>query len=413
MNLNFEHQRAAVEKLSKLRAGALFMKMGTGKTKVALDLIKAQQAKFDIVIWIAPAALIREKSYKDEIKKWSGGLERSIYYFSVEGISASDFKCLEMRNLAASSRSFCVVDESITIKNTDAGRTKRLLAMWDLFAFRLILNGTPLTNGLIDLYSQIRFLHPKILNMTEAQFANKFLMYKNAGYKPWKRWSRPENEEALIEIIRPYIFDAELEIPARLNEFQNNFTLTEKEAADYTAKKEEFLEGKFEVGFLAVAQKFQHIYTNCKEKREYLAALLAEIKARGEKAIIYVKFADEVDMLLDQCPEAVVFTGERKDNLAEFEKQKDILLCTYGVGSMGLNLQCANNIIYYTQTFDYKDKVQSMYRIYRTGQTKNCNIYNFYVNTGLDELIKENLARKENVLENVEKIISKEEAMKL
>jgi SNF2 family DNA or RNA helicase len=408
MNLNFEYQQAAFDKLSKLRAGALFMKMGTGKTKVALDLVKAQQENFDVVIWIAPASLIREKNYQNEIKKWSGGLLRPIEFYSIEGVSASDTKYLEMRTLATNKRSFCVVDESITIKNTDAGRTKRLLNMWNLFNFRLILNGTPLTQGLIDLYSQIQFLHPKILNMTEAQFANHFLTYKKDGSKPWKRWSKPENEEALIEIIRPYIFDCELDIPVKMNEYAQKFCLSEQEAEKYAAAKRVFLDGRYEVGFLEVAQKFQHIYSSCQEKLDYLKELVPTLG----KVIIYVKFVDEVEHIrkLFNC---VVLTGSEKGDLSRFEKDIDVLICTYGVGSMGMNWQFANNIIYFTQTFDYKDKIQSMHRIYRIGQKKDCNIYNFWVNTGLDDLIKKSLDKKQNTLNNVEKIISKEKAMQL
>ena len=37
MSLDLD-QRKAIEKLSRLKAGALFMKMGTGKTKVACYL---------------------------------------------------------------------------------------------------------------------------------------------------------------------------------------------------------------------------------------------------------------------------------------------------------------------------------------------------------------------------------------
>lgn len=408
MSLNFEYQQAAFDKLSKLRAGALFMKMGTGKTKVALDLIKAQQENFDVVIWIAPASLIREQSYHNEIEKWSGELVKPIEFFTIEGVSASDTKYMELRALATSKRSFCVVDESITIKNTDAGRTKRLLGMWNLFNYRLILNGTPLTQGLIDLYSQIQFLHPKILNMTESQFANNFLHYKKDGYKPWKRWSKPENEEALIEIIRPYIFDCELDIPVKLNEYNESFSLSEAEAEKYGLEKMEFLKDKYEVGFLEVAQKFQRIYSSCQEKIDYLKKLVPTLG----KVIIYVKFRDEVRQLreLFNC---VVFTGGEKGDLSRFENDVEVLICTYGVGSMGLNLQYANNIIYFTQTFDYKDKIQSMHRIYRTGQKKDCNIYNFWVNTGLDDLIKKSLDKKENTLNNVERIISAEKAMQL
>lgn len=408
MNSNFEYQQQAFDKLSKLRAGALFMKMGTGKTKVALDLVKAQQTNFDVVIWIAPAALLREKNYQNEIKKWRGGLIRPIEFYSIEGVSASDTKYLEMRTLAASKRSFCVVDESITIKNTDAGRTKRLLDMWNLFDYRLILNGTPLTQGLIDLYSQIQFLHPKILNMTEAQFANNFLHYKKDGFKPWKRWSKPENEEALIEIIRPYIFDAELDIPVKMYEYAQTFCLSEQEREKYAAKKQAFLSGKYEVGFLEVAQKFQHIYSSCQEKLDYLKKLVPTLG----KVIIYVKFLDEVEQLRELF-DCVVLTGRDKGDISRFEKDIDVLICTYGVGSMGMNWQFANNIIYYTQTFDYKDKIQSMHRIYRIGQKNDCNIFDLWVNTGLDELIKKSLDKKEKTLNNVEKIISAEKAMQL
>lgn len=411
MNLNAE-QAAAFDKLSRLKCGALFMAMGTGKTKVALDLVKSKQAVIDCVIWIAPASLLREENYHAEINKWTDGLTKPIRFFSVEGISASDVKYLEMLSVARSNRCFCVVDESITIKNTEAGRTKRLLDNYALFDFRLILNGTPLTKGLIDLYAQIQFLSPKILNMTEAQFANKFLCYKKDGWKPWKRWSRPENEEALIEIIRPYIFDADLDIPVALEEKDFDFDLTAAESEAYGNMKAEFLSGKYEVGFLEAAQKFQNFYTNCTAKREALQSLITEIRQRGEKVIIYVKFLKEASALSDML-DCVVLTGGRKDDLSAFKADKDILLCTYGVGSLGLNLQHANNVIYYSQTFDYKDKEQSKHRVYRTGQTRDVNIINFWVNVGLDNLIRKSLSKKQGVLQNVEKIISKEKALTL
>ena len=85
MNLNIE-QNKAVEKLSKLKACALFMKMGTGKTKVACDLIREKLNDIDIVIWIAPASLIRSNIYVLEVKKWSFGFFSKIYFFSIESI---------------------------------------------------------------------------------------------------------------------------------------------------------------------------------------------------------------------------------------------------------------------------------------------------------------------------------------
>jgi len=408
------NQKLAFEKLSKLKSGVLFMQMGTGKTKVALDLIKSRQADFDVVIWIAPASLIRERSYTFEIEKWSNGLNKPIKYFTVEGISQSDNKFLEMHNLAGKNRNFCVVDESIKIKNIGAIRTDRLLAMYDKFDFRLILNGTPTTRSLLDLYAQIQFISPSILNMTETQFADNYLQYYNEGFQPWKRWSRPENEQALIETIRPYIFDADLEIDNNINFIDNNFKLNKFEREQYKDFKEGYLHNKLGFNFLATAQTFQHFYTNsCAEKHNILCKTVNQILQRKEKVIIYVKFLDEIEDLRNIF-DCVVFTGkEKKDAIEQFRNNKNVLISTYGVGSFGLNLQFCNNIIYYSQTFDYKDKEQSLHRVYRTGQKKDVNIYNFWIDTGLDEIIKSSLKNKKNLLDNVKKIISKEEAMKL
>ena len=148
-------QKNAVEKLSKLKAGALFMKMGTGKTKVACDLIRLKLKCIDVIIWIAPASLISSGKYVGEIKKWSRGFFNKILFYTTESISKSDEKYFEMREFAGIQKSFCVVDESILIKNMSALRTQRLLNDYHLFDFRIILNGTPITKSLLDLYAQI------------------------------------------------------------------------------------------------------------------------------------------------------------------------------------------------------------------------------------------------------------------
>ena len=53
-------QEQAFRKLSRLKCGALFMEMGTGKTKVALDLAASKAGKVDGVLWICPVSLKNE-----------------------------------------------------------------------------------------------------------------------------------------------------------------------------------------------------------------------------------------------------------------------------------------------------------------------------------------------------------------
>ncbi len=414
MNLDSE-QALAVQKLSQLKAGALFMKMGTGKTKVACDLIRLKIEYIDKIIWISPASLLKSRSYFEEIKKWSGDFFDKISFFTVEGISKSDVNYLKMRNLAASYRNFCVVDESIFIKNIHALRTRRLVNDYNLFDFRIILNGTPVTKSLIDLYSQISFLSPNILKMTERQFADKFLIYFFDGIDPypWRRWSKPANVEALIEIIRPYIFNANFKTKCRLRVRNMTFSLDKAERLRYANFKDDLLKGKLFVSFFYVAFKFQRAYTvKCKEKFCATLELVDKILARGEKVVIFAKYVSEA-LLLHRALGGLLYMGRQKDDLSLFETEEDVLVCTYGAGSVGLNLQCANNLIYFSQTFDYKEKEQAKYRVYRTGQTKTVNIYNMWVDTGLEDIIKYNLSKKRVLLQNVENVISAEKARKL
>lgn len=415
--MNFQHQQAAFDKLSRLRAGALFMKMGTGKTKVALDLIKSRQNDFDMVVWVAPASLLRTKNYRREITKWSDGLTRDVVYFTAESVGASDSLYLKLRNLVCNNQVFLVVDESIMFKNGDAKRTKRLIDIGQRATFRFILNGTPCTKGLMDLYWQMQFVSPKILNMTEAQFANNFLQYKYSDGeitfgKPWKRWSKPENEAALVEIIRPYIFDAELEIAPILTHTTVDCALSDREREEYEDYKSDFLTthpGQMEFLFLEIAQLFNHQYCLCADKITKVKSIVDGILGRGEKVIIYCHFIDEVAHLrtLWDC---VVLTGADKGNIDAFAADKHVLICTYGCGSFGLNLQFANNIVFFSQTFNFGHKEQAIARIYRTGQTQDCNVYDCYINNvGLEKVYKKSLDKKENTYENINRLISRDE----
>lgn len=397
-------QASAVEKLSHLKAGALFMKMGTGKTKTALDLCHSRRGFFDKVIWIAPASLINDSSYLAEVEKWRDGLD--IAFYTVEGISQSDRKYLEMRALVMSCRTFCVVDESITIKNTDAGRTARLMQCRDLFTFRLILNGTPLSKGIIDLYAQINFISPKILNMTETQFAHNFLQFRKDGYKPWKRWSKPENEAALIEMIRPYIFDADLDIPCKLHKVDVRLSLSNKERDDYEDFKKEYTQKAVVMDFLAVTQKFQSVYTCAKSKIDWLGAL------KG-KHIVFVKFLHEID-LINETYNTMEYSGRHKCNLSDFAiNEAQFLVMTYGTGAMGLNLQFCNNIVFFSQTFDWKDKEHGLHRCYRTGQTRDVTVYNLWLNTGLENLFRASQDKKTDTARNVNEFIKNNGVMAL
>lgn len=390
------------------------------KIKFAVGLICAKLSEIDFIVWIAPAAFFSTPGYKSLISLYAGEIVKKICFFSIESVSLSDEKYLRLYNISDKYRTFCVVDDSLTIKNSEAGRTRRLLSIRKRFKYRLILGAVPLTQGLIDLYTLLTFVDSNILRMTKTQFANYFLPFYLDNFKTWRRWSTPENEKKLIKMMRPYVIRFDLkDWNGNLRHHNQDFELTPAEAENYRREKEDFLKGKYHVAFMEIAQKFQHIYTIAKNKVEALFKLVRQIEERHEKVIIYTKYLDEVIFLRESggfVKGAFVELTGRSNKLKairRFEDDIDIMFCTYRVDRLHLSLHACDNIIYFSQTFDYKDKVQSLYNLNQNLRPRPVNIYNFWVKTGLEELIRDNLNRKKVVLNNVCRQMSREAVLSL
>lgn len=407
------------QKLSRLKAGILFANVVDKRLQMALELIELHLKDIEFIVWIAPANFLGTLIYTNQIKKNSRGFRHRIKFYAAESISVSDIKYLELYNLIKNHRTFCVIDESLTIKNTEAGRTRRLLLLSRLFTYKLILSGTPVTQGLIDFYSQLQFLDSKILNMNEKQFSNVFMPYSYNNYLIMKRWSRPQDENKLLELISPYILAYDIDDKYIINHYNRYFDLTPQEEASYREEKFSYLQDREHIVFMDIVQNFQKMYTISKNKLEGLQNLLEEIHNRKEKAIIYIKFLDELTFIketkiLHNTPfvELSGRTNKRKA-IKAFERDVDVMFCTYGVEKFGLNMQLCNNIIYFSQTFDYRCKVQSLDSVSFQGFPSYINIYDFWVKTNLEQLINDSLEHKKNLLSNVYNKITKVEALQL
>ena len=181
----YEHQRTALNKGGLLQNFAYFMEMGTGKTKVAIDnaTYLYQQKEIKEVIVIAPNSVYRnwlaEIMTHSPIKPYSWvwkldkqkDLDRAsksnalIYLlFNVEAMShRSGWKWLENRLKLNGPKTLLILDESTTIKNPGAIRTKHLCRLGRLAKYRRILTGSPVTKSPLDLFTQCGFLSKELL----------------------------------------------------------------------------------------------------------------------------------------------------------------------------------------------------------------------------------------------------------
>lgn len=389
-----KNQQLAFDKLSRLKVGALFSEMGTGKTKVALDLINSKSNKIDYILWICPFSIKNE--IIKERDKWYPAMKIDVV--GCETIGSSDRTYLEILKKVTTSKTFIVVDESLKIKNINAKRTRRIIEFGEYAQYKLILNGTPITKNVIDLWAQMEFLSPKILKMSFNQFKNTYCEYYIRG-RLKGMVKKQHNIEHLISLIEPYIFDCDLDIEAK-KMYYNYFY--DVDTFQYSKLKNELLEGIANIDFFVLTTKLQQFYTTYKE--EVLKELLEQM---NDQVIIFVKYLDSIPAGANKIV-GDMNTKERKQVIDKFERGdfKELYI-TYGCGSYGLNLQFCRNIIFAEHCFDYSQRIQAEARIYRIGQNYDVNYYNLWCNVGLEKMIQSSLNKKSNLLNEIKKEIDK------
>ena len=385
------NQKEAFEKFKKLKVGALFMKMGTGKTRIAIELVDYN--KCDLLVYVAPFSTL--KNIENEFIKWD--LKTKYILIGYETISSSDVKYLNLLKQLENKKCFIIADESIFIKNENTKRYRRLNALRNKCEYALILNGTPLTKNEWDLYNQMQFLSPLILKMGREQFLNTFfkkITYKKKGHKENTFYKFSEvNAELLHKMVEPYIFKCDLDF--NKNEKNNYYYVNYENEDDYYKEKENKLEEYMKNGnsqtIINMLTSLNVIASNYTKKND---AVIEYIK--NKQVIVFCNYLDEIEYISDRI-ECYLITGEtkRRDIIIDNFKNNNIpLLMTFGVGSYSLNLQFCNEIVYSSINFDYAKLEQSKYRIKRLNQDRDIKYTYFLTNLGINKLILENINKK-------------------
>lgn len=390
------NQNKAKDHLKGWKVGALFMEAGTGKTRVALEIVN--NSPCDAVVWICPLRTIQNT--KDEVNKW-GGFRIPPYYYGIESIQSSDRIYLELLDvIKRCDKPFVVVDESLKIKNAETKRTKRMLNIGSMVEYKLILNGTPMSRNLMDMWAQMEFLSPLILNMTHNQFKDTFCEYtritKRIGYKQYTKEfiTGFENVDYLYSLIREYVYQCDLHLNVTQNYQKKYYYISESEKDTYREIKEHFLsdemlEWRNNNIFLEMTQKMQHSYCCSADKIETVMQIFDEIPE--SKTIIFCKYISSRELCEKQFPKAKVLSYQKE--------------------AFGLNLQEYNNTIYFDKVWDYALRTQSSRRTFRTGQEYDCRYYDLTGDVGLESLIDKNISKKISMTEYFKKI-TKEQLIK-
>jgi len=209
----YAHQLEAFKKTAAQKNWALFMDMGTGKSKVIIDTL----AWLSVKKYIRGALIVAPKgvymNWIDQelpthfpdlerpplIHYWTAGAtvaqrrvqdaftakrpvqdkRLKIMVMNVEAFSGGSGETYAKSFLQANGPAAFIIDESTTIKNHKSKRTKAILKLAPFAEYKRILSGNPSPNGPLDLFSQGWFLDPKLLGMKSwYEYRNRFCLLK-------------------------------------------------------------------------------------------------------------------------------------------------------------------------------------------------------------------------------------------
>lgn len=439
------HQASAVNKVLPSRVGALFMEMGTGKSRTAIELVKKRRDKIDKAIWFCPVSL--KETVRQEILKHTDCTSNDICVFSdktnernlpktlwyVVGIESmsSSARVVRAVDKIITTRTMVLLDESSYIKGHNAMRTQRITRLSERARYRLILTGTPLSQGVVDLFAQMRFLSPKILGYNSFySFAANHLEYSE---KFPGMIVRSHNAPYLAAKIAPYTYQVTKEdcltLPDKLYETRY-FRMTGEQRVWYEAAKYEIIESLADddIGSIAIFRMFSHLqqivcgYWNQRikhgvfNKREFehrrikvLINAIADIPA-DEKVIIWCKYHYDIERIgptlenLFGDDSVAYFHGglsehKRAEQVEHFRDNARFFLATQSAGGHGLTLNEAHYVVFYNNCFKYSERQQAEDRCHRIGQQHKVTYIDIECVDSIDERISATLASKGNVVQ--------------
>jgi len=393
MNTLTNQQQAAIEHLNEWRVGALFMEPGTGKTRAAMTLINSTPATD--CFWVGPLRTF--PAVQMEMAKW-GGMKMPTSCWGVESIGQSDRIYMNLLNEVEASRvPFIIVDESLKIKNAEAKRTRRLLELSKRAEWKLVLNGTPVSRNLLDMWPQMEFLSPKILGMSLTEYKNTFTKWtrvtKRIGMRSYTKEyvTGMENVDYLHSLIRHYVYECDLRLNITQKWHNVPYCITDESRQRYNDIKEDYLsdetlEWKNNNIFLAMTTEMQVAYTIDEGKMEAVSRLLQDLPQ--DETIIFCRFIVAQEECRKRWPKVTVLSMQKE--------------------SLGLNLQAYRHTIFFDRVWDYALLLQASRRTYRTGQEQDCHYYELTGNVGLEHMMAENIKKKVSMSEYLKKITKEE-----
>lgn len=404
----FPHQVKALELTRDYQNCAYYLDMGLGKTFIGSErlieygltknLVVCQKSKVDD--WLEHFTkyysnysflnLTNKKEYElfvslSKSEKVIGIINYDLIYRRKELLKLTDFTLM--------------LDESSKIKNKSAKRTKFILKLKPSHV--ILLSGTPSSGKYENMWTQAHLLGWPISNkLFDSHYVNFKKIYIGGAWINTVNMADPyKNEDRLKEKLRQHgaIYmksEDVIELPE-----QTFIEVPCKTTREYkTFVKTSYLKRGDDLELVGDTNFTKRLYEKmlCSAYNPNKLEVLEDlIDSTQDRIVIFYQFNNELDSVKILCEKKnrpiSLINGTTKD-LSNYENSDDSITCVqYQSGAMGLNLQKANKIIYFSLPESSDLFEQSKKRIHRIGQAKPCFYYLLICKDSIEEKIYERL----------------------
>ena len=350
-----------------------------------------------------------------------------IFTFNVEAFTSP--KAVHwMEKILLSNDVMLVVDESTRIKTPGAKRTKLITKFGKQAKYKRILTGTPITKNAADVYAQFKFLDPQILGYDS--FYSLRNQYCVMGGFEQRQIIAYKNLDELSRNVEGHSFRVLkkdcLDLPPKI--YQRHFVeMSERQKKMYNTMKKGFiaeLEGNVIEAPEAITRLLRLQQILCgwfptenervqpiDEKNPRIEALKDVLEGIESKVIIWARFRADIraiERLLGDL--AVSYHGgvdsdARELAIERFQKDPAIryFIGTPQAGGTGLTLTAAEYAIYYSNSFDLEQRLQSEDRCHRIGTKNNVTYIDIECQKSIDSKIIKALRDKKNIADIITK----------
>ena len=437
------YQRKALEFILDHPHCALWLGLGLGKTIVTLTSIERLVNAMDVerCLIIAPLR-VASTVWQQEAARWShtAGLRISICTGTAkQRIQAlkekSDVVVVNRENVVWIVQQCCrdwrfdmlVLDESSSFKSSKTKRWRALKKIRPMINRSVQLTGTPASNGLLDLWSQVYLLDQgKRLGRTKSQYKQRWFVSDYMGWN-WTAWPGAETQiqEAVADICLSMKAEDYLNMPdlmisavtveapkaamAQYLTLEKDFILS-LEDSTVTAASAAVLSNKLLQFSNGAIYDEDGVYTVVHdEKIEALKDIVTDNP--GESLLVAYNYKSDLERLVKAFPEATVMDKRNETVEAWNNGEIKMLLVHPASAGHGLNLQRGGCVVvWFGLTWSLELYQQMNGRLYRQGQEQPVRIMHIVTEGMLDHRVMKAIEAKAKTQEDLLDAVRREYA---